>query len=381
MNLYRLATLLICLTFASGLASAQNEGIFAQIAAGADWNTQLTITNLTDTPKAFTVSFKTQSGTPMIVNPAGLAPNSQFTIAALAGNAQLVMELGGAGPLQVGYAVVDPVTGLGGSAVFRQHIAGRPDFEAFVPLQKTSDVVKEWTLPYDNTGGFVTSIAMVNFSNSFANPRFTFYNANNLLLLEQVAGLAPRNHAAFETSSLYPTTAGNKGVLRVTSDPGVNLLALRFNPGGAFTTILPGRRDGSSTSGPDLVIADVVVTEVCGSFQFVLGSNTRCRYRVTFKVRNAGILPADASLVTVVFSPAPFTHIDGQGNRTGIGPASGYVPALAAGEEASMAMSVAGVEDSECDGSPSCRVTITVDAGNDVPESNEGNNENVSTVP
>src|SRR4051812_11691135 len=59
--------------------------------------------------------------------------------------------------LSQGWAELTNAKRIGGVAVFRQRIEGRPDVEAAVPIVPS---VRRFVLPFDDTRGFVTAIAL-----------------------------------------------------------------------------------------------------------------------------------------------------------------------------------------------------------------------------
>jgi hypothetical protein len=132
---------------------------------------------------------------------------------------------------------------LGGNAIFRIHVAGRPDFEAAVPLGSYDDPV--FFLPFDNSNGYVTSMALLNPDlSSSTNAYLDFLdNQGNLIIPEQTIPLAPGQQLAFalNDTTTYPAfsgLAGKVGVLYVSGDTVyLSALGFRFNPGGAFATV------------------------------------------------------------------------------------------------------------------------------------------------
>ena len=122
---------------------------------------------------------------------------------------------------------------LGGHAIFRSHIAGRPDFEAVVPLGSYNDPV--FFIPYDNSGGYVTSMALLNPDFSTKTTAYLDFadNQGNLIMDEQSIDLEAGQQVAFALTDKYPDLAGKVGVLYVSCDTSyLSALGFRFNPGG-----------------------------------------------------------------------------------------------------------------------------------------------------
>lgn len=116
-------------------------------------------------------------------------------------------------------------------------IPGRPDFEATVPAAAGVDY--EGSLPFDNTAGYMTSVAIVNpsqYSESSVPVRILDENGNELR--RETITLAAGRKLAFTTAERWPETAGKRGIVRFEGTLcSWAVLGLRFNPGGAFTTV------------------------------------------------------------------------------------------------------------------------------------------------
>ena len=70
----------------------------------------------------------------------------------------------------------------------------------------------------------------------------TIRDANGVVLLTDSLALTPGAHMSFSLASKYTATAGQMGSIEFDPDltgGGLNVLALRFNPTGAFTTVQP----------------------------------------------------------------------------------------------------------------------------------------------
>ena len=146
-----------------------------------------------------------------------------------------------------GYARLRQLSGdepaIKGYGVFRQRVEGRPDYEATVPF------VAAWypyvALPFDNTGGFVTAMAVVNpFLSRYRTVYARIYDSMGNLLQTARLDLPPGRHMAFTLPDRWPVTVDRRGVIwfsgprgRLWTADALPLLGLRFNPTGAFTTV------------------------------------------------------------------------------------------------------------------------------------------------
>ncbi len=103
-----------------------------------------------------------------------------------------------------------------GYGIFRAVLPSRPNLEAVVPLEW--GVSDEAILAYDNTAGFVTSVALAN--------RWLFlpcdlmaevFDENGRLLATYRRMLPDGTHTAFETPREWPATAGRRGIVRISA--------------------------------------------------------------------------------------------------------------------------------------------------------------------
>lgn len=242
--------LILTLAFIPALL-AQNENLFVQciphIAAGGGWSTSISIYNLRESVSLGTLTFHDPQGRPMpvtIQQPTGpiLTDTIQVTVEP---NGSRVFELPGTGPnLQQGYAMLTRATGSMSSLVtFRQHVEGRPDYEATIP--GSNIVTKRWAMLFDNTGGLSTSFAIVNPDPAPAEFQFTFFDSIGVPLTTERFTLSGGQQQTFSSAGRWGAVVNRRGTVQVSrlspgpagADYGVNILALRFNPTGAFSWI------------------------------------------------------------------------------------------------------------------------------------------------
>ena len=141
-----------------------------------------------------------------------------------------------------GWAELVTARSIGGLAVFRQSDPARPDQEAAVTLTTTSN---RFVLPFDNTSGFVTSMALVNVSATLgATINVVIRDEAGVQIGTDSIPLAGRGHIAFAFPDRFAAAANRRGTAEFTSTTSqITGLGLRFNPGGAFTSfpVLPKR--------------------------------------------------------------------------------------------------------------------------------------------
>jgi hypothetical protein len=217
-------------------AKASNQ-LLSQVADGAGWKTTIILVNLDTEATPFTLRFWKDDGTPMTLGFEGGGAASQTIEGTIpVGGAQTILTLGTADALSQGWAELVTTKLIGGLAVFRQRVAGRPDQEAAVGITSSGS---RFSLPFDNTQGFVTSMALVNTS--------TTQNLTIAVTLREEGGMAlapvdpitlgPRSHTAFSLPTRFPGVANLRGVVEFSaSSPDMSGLGLRFHPQGAFTS-------------------------------------------------------------------------------------------------------------------------------------------------
>src|SRR5579862_2263753 len=113
--------------------------IFPHIATGGGWETDVVIVNMSTAPIPFTMHFYAEDGSPMQVTFSTVPQNTLVTTTAAVGNllpqaSFNFVLLDSTQNTQVGWATLDyapsATARLGGYSIFRQRVAGRPDFEA-----------------------------------------------------------------------------------------------------------------------------------------------------------------------------------------------------------------------------------------------------------
>ena len=234
----------------AGLALAHPSIVVPQLADGGGWKSTIVVVNTfsLETAHVF-LMFRGSQGTRLAfpLENYGLVYSLELD---LPPQGSVFLETTGASPgVQAGWMEVRQSTGavtVKAFAVFRQAVPGRPDFEAVAPGMRVFDSV---SFPFDNTNGFVTGFAAVNLANADCTlSAVAMFEESGRSLSTQaklVAGLAPHGHAAFVSTEKLPELANKRGFVTFSATtlacaPGnLAMLALRFNPSGAFTNLLP----------------------------------------------------------------------------------------------------------------------------------------------
>jgi hypothetical protein len=220
------------------------EEVFPHIAIGGVWSSEITFVNIDGGIAVFPLRFFKPDGTPWLVTIPGTGTFSEFQITVLPGRI-FSFTLASPGPnVETGWALIDQPSGatVGGHVIFADRTPGRPLFEAVVPLSLYWE--NEFFIPFDNTGGNTTCMALAN-SSTFSDTSLflEFFDQNGASIHLASRPLQLRRQQSFCLPGEYPLTAGKKGVAKVVGTASqLSALGFRFNPGGAFTTLFPMSR-------------------------------------------------------------------------------------------------------------------------------------------
>ncbi|MCU1336338.1 MAG: hypothetical protein JWO19_1919 [Bryobacterales bacterium] len=220
------------------------DQVFPHIAMGNSWETVIVILNMSNSVMNFTMRFYAEDGSPMAVTFKDYPQSNITTTTAAAGQlppgTSFNFALFSVTPdLRVGWATLqyDSSLGrLGGYAIFRQSVPGRPTFESLVPLSAFDDY--KFYLPFDNIQGFITAIALVNpASNVSSRITITATDLNGNFIDRIFINLPPNGHLAFALTDRMPALSNRLGTLYVESDSNrLSAMGIRFN-GAAFSSI------------------------------------------------------------------------------------------------------------------------------------------------
>lgn len=226
------------LTIGVSLTVRPGRQLLSQIAEGAGWKTGIILVNLDTVAANYTLRFYSSDGSPLRL-PLDVAPGRLESVEGTipVGGSRTITTLGTDTTLSQGWAELTSTRLVNGLAVFRQRAEGRPDQEAGV---STTSPSARFILPFDNTQGFVSSMALVNTNTSnaraiAASPR----DETGVTLAGDSVNLPARGHAAFVMSDRFPSMAQRRGAAEFNAPSGADFsaLGLRFNPGGAFTSL------------------------------------------------------------------------------------------------------------------------------------------------
>jgi hypothetical protein len=225
----------VTLTLAN--SSGTSGLLIPQVVDGGAWQTTFGVTNTNATTATATLRFHqqtdttgdTQGWTPPLLE-AVSTQNMQ-----LAPGATIFLHTPGTAPtLTEGFAELIAGAGVLGYAIFTQRIPGRTDQDATAMAAAPGGRI---LVPFDNSGLFVTAIAVVNASGSTETLSATLRLASGSIA-ESPLSIPALGHAVYVAPTAFPNSSGLRGTLDLSCSTGTfSVIGLRFNPTGAFTTL------------------------------------------------------------------------------------------------------------------------------------------------
>ena len=226
---------------ATPVAPANFTRVISQIADGGGWQTGFILTNLTDRPAPYAISFFQDDGTPFAIGGIG-----SFTSGSVPARGVVFLNSASPANLTTGWGRVVGGNNVSVTTVFvwKNANAGG-DQQGSVAGDAQGDV--SLAVPYDNTNGSVSGLALVNTSASPITVLAIAYDeTGRILATDSSLTLPGLGHTSFVLTARpgLAASANRKGLLRLFSVHGglppfngLNGLLLKFLPNGAFTTI------------------------------------------------------------------------------------------------------------------------------------------------
>jgi uncharacterized protein (TIGR03118 family) len=214
-------------------------GSFAQVAAGGGWKSIMTLINLSAGTVNAQVNFFADNGNPLTLPlkfpEFGSTTSGASVNVTLTPNDSIVIESDGFAATGVGWADVQATGALSGYLTFALIGPGGSDSEGTVSLD--TRLLPSLLLPYDNTSGFQTGVALANQSGTAQTITVTLIDQNGAQLTTSQINLPAFGHSAFFLSSQFAQSANRLGIIQFQSSGGLTGVGLRFSPTGSFTSI------------------------------------------------------------------------------------------------------------------------------------------------
>jgi hypothetical protein len=219
------------------------QSLLAQVAAGAGWTTVISLFNMSASPVTATVNLHADDGSALSLPLTITAQGTSQTVTAsspnvtINANSTVQISMGsGLSNLSAGWANVASSGPIGGFAIFRTQSSNSPVSEGTVPLLTQAPTTL--LVPYDNTAGAVTGVAIANGSSAAVSVTATIWDQNGTLLGTETIPLAAEGHTAFQLPTQYSITVGKMGVMQLQSGAaGLTAVGLRFSAFGTFTSV------------------------------------------------------------------------------------------------------------------------------------------------
>ncbi len=212
--------------------------IIPQFVDGGGWTTTLVLTNTTASLATAFLNFyqetpggdgSTQPWRPTFVGESATLPNATPSFR-LAGGATIFLQTPGTNPTRTqGWGQATVSDGVEISAIFGTAGGGQGTAPATIAGNHV-------LVPYNNTLGNVTSIAVANPANVPETVSVSFQSQSGAISRSSL--IVPANgHKAFLLPMQFPGTAGRRGLAEFYAANGsVSLIGLQYNPANLFTT-------------------------------------------------------------------------------------------------------------------------------------------------
>src|SRR5262249_35205060 len=219
----------------------ERVGSFAQVASGGGWRTTMALINPPATEVAARIDFYANDGKPLILplssSQTSLNTTGSFAAFVVAPKASVILESEGlTSSIAVGWADVQATAPLSGYSIFRMRSPGSGDSEGTVPLDAA--ISSGSVLPYDNSRGYRTGVALANQGATAANIGVLLLDQNGTQIAASQVTLDAFGHTAFFLDDRFLQSANQLGFIQFqnTSDA-IATIGLRFNPSGSFTSV------------------------------------------------------------------------------------------------------------------------------------------------
>jgi hypothetical protein len=254
--------LLILFPLAFSLGRAQTQ-IIPQIADGGAWQTTLVLTNTGTTTATASLTFfqSAANGTTQSWNPPFQETGTTQNLSLAAASTTFLHTLGTAANLTEGWAQLQAGSSVVAYAIFTQTVQGRQNQDGTAPAAAAVSRVLE---PFDNANGFATTMAIANPGTASISISVAAQPTSGPAVQLAAISLPAGGYTAFSVPMQYLSTSGARGLLEFSSTSRTfSIIALRFNPTGAFTASPVYAESGSPVIVPG---ASVFNGNYAGSF-------------------------------------------------------------------------------------------------------------------
>jgi hypothetical protein len=220
----------------AGGGSGTSGLVVPHVVDGGGWQTTFGITNTTATTATATLQFyqqtdtagDTQAWTPPL---AGDASTTNIQLAP--GATVFLQTLGTAPTLTQGFGELIASAGVQGYAIFTWHVGSGYQDGTALAAAPGEDIL----VPFDNSSGIVTGLAVVNAGNSAETLSANLLLASGQVVPGSLPSIPSLGHTSFTLPSQFSQSAGQQGTLELSSAGTFSVVGLRFHTSGAFTSL------------------------------------------------------------------------------------------------------------------------------------------------
>jgi hypothetical protein len=214
-----------------GGPGSSSQYTLTQVADGGGWRTTFNLGNPSSTAVSYQVQLRDDQGNPFVLT-AGNQTGSSLS-GTLAPGASVTLASSGSSSLNQGIAKVTASAPLVVGGIFSSSSPGRADIEAAVPALVRP--LQSFVLPFDNTGGKSTGMALANTGGAPATASLAIIAESGASINTDSMSLDGNSKTEFVLTDRYPQANGMRGTVVIsTAAPVLAALGLRVQPNGAF---------------------------------------------------------------------------------------------------------------------------------------------------
>jgi len=215
--------------------------IIPQIVDGGDWLTTIVLTNTSASQTVASLNFLQETGGGNVsswpLSFVEMVSAQTQEVAIPAGRTVFLHTLGTAAATTIGWAQLlemDASSPVAAYAIYTQRVPGRSDQDGTAPAAAAATRI---LVPFDNTGGAVTSMAICNCGPTSTTSISVGIRTAAATTQVTAIALPPNGHTSFTFPTQFPATAEQSGLAEFYATSGsFSIIALKFNSG-AFTTV------------------------------------------------------------------------------------------------------------------------------------------------
>ena len=189
-----------------------------QISDGSGSSTSMAVVSTDLEPAPFVMNFWAPDGRPLSLALQGLGDRLTLTGSAPSPGLQFVDTVGaGDRPVQ-GWAELSGQKAIAASAVFRQRLSSSADAEAALAFWGAG--LQRFVVPFDNTLGYATGVAIVNRASTAAVAAVTIRNEDGRQLAADTLRIEARSQKTVLFPTQFPATANRRGSIEFVAAAG-----------------------------------------------------------------------------------------------------------------------------------------------------------------